>query len=412
MFDIRDHGGMFGGNGGASGGGNLNVYVQNTEPTKKDGLWIKDTGRKGKIINDLDLWFANAWNDPNLHPLASPPINYNQSYGCSVGDFIYMPMGANQFPYLYRYDTINNIWEMMPDAPFSYSLGNAVAVGNVVYVFCQSSVSNYQTLIAFDTVSKTWSTKANIPFAFNEGSVASVGTDIYLFGGLSNTKTTYKYDTLTNTYTKLTDIPYSFSYGSASAVGSNIYLMGGNGSPSIDSCYMYDTLNNTWSAKATMPKNVKYHQSVTIGSKIYVIGGTGTTVTVKILIYDAINNTWSYGSDLPYEMFYSTVAYCNKAIYSIGGIGSSPITHYTDIRAYYFNSKVYEDGTVLLYRTSDSTGTYATELLTPRTTAYTGPFTKLLTRFNNVFYYKGGTLQENLPTYYGDGTKWIKFKGV
>lgn len=407
MFDMRDHSGNFGG----GNGGKLNVYTQLTEPTKKEGIWIQTSTPRRKIINDIGLWFANAWNDENLKKFATIPWSINSSTAVSIGKYVYVTSGASQAYDLFRYDTENDTWSQMPTSPYYCAYGCAVVIGQKIYIYGRGA-SDYNTHLCFDTETNTWTKLANIPYSFTGSSAIAIDKIVYLFGGAQGTKNAYSYNTETNTWTQLTNIPYAFSEGAVGAVGGKIYLIGGTGSPAITTVYAYDIATNTWQSRASMPQNSRNHTVVAVGTNIYLMGGTGTTAITNILIYDTIANTWKTGDTLPYQVYYHASVYCENGIYIMGGTGPSPITHYTDVRKFNFTSKVYEEGTVVLYRTSEVSGNYKAELITPAKSMFTGVNIRLLVPFDNVYMYVNSTLKESMPTYYGDGTKWVKFKGA
>ena len=156
-----------------------NVFVQSTEPTSKDGIWLQTNKTAEHYISDDNIFFGGTWS------LAS--------------------------------DTA--------PIPYDFFSGSAVAIGTDIYLLGGdgSGTNNYK----YNTLTNTYTRLADISYNFYQGVAVAIGTDIYLLGSYDSKTTAYKYNTLTNTYTQLTNIPYQFYQGVAVAIGTDIYLLGG-----------------------------------------------------------------------------------------------------------------------------------------------------------------------------------------
>jgi len=196
-----------------------------------------------------------------------------------------------------------------------------------------------------------------IPYSFSGGSVVAIGTDVYLLGGNSSALSTYKYDTLADTYTKLSNIPYQFSYGSAVSVGTNIYLFGGSASNSSKYCYKYDILTDTYTQLANIP-----------------YAFSSSTGACAVLI--------------------------DVNIYLLGG--SKP----TKIQVYSVESSSYENNSVVIAQGRYYQSGYGVELYNDD--LFSSP---MLYAFADAWFYttEDGIITD-IPTYYGNGTEWVKFK--
>ena len=161
-----------------------NIFVQSTEPTSKDGIWLQTNKTAEHYISDDNIFLSGTWS------LAS--------------------------------DTA--------PIPYTFHSGSAVAIGTDIYLLGSKDSSNNTRAYKYNTLTDTYTQLTNIPYNFHSGSAVAIGTDIYLLGGYNSRTTAYKYNTLTNTYTQLTNIPYNFYYGSAVAIGTDIYLLGGDSS--------------------------------------------------------------------------------------------------------------------------------------------------------------------------------------
>lgn len=395
------------------GGSGLNVYAQTTEPSKKEGIWIQTDKPIKNIINDLTLWFADAWNDESKKQYASAPypISYSASYFAvdpSNGTDVYVAGGGNSSAtqiMLHKYDVLTDTWTRLADLPERFAGGKGAIVDGKFYIMTSSLGSTISTAYIYDIKSNTWTKSSKgAPYAMICGAVA-VGTNIYILGSTTSTyaRYFYKYDTISDTWTKLTDYPTSFTYGAIVSIGTKIYAMGGGNSTTI---YCYDTELKTWTTLPRIPFEFSNGSAVAVGTDIYVMGSDYSISVNKMFYkYDTVNSIWTKLPDLQYEMANQISYYSDNGIYTMGG------TLVTKNIKFNFKSKVYPDRTVILYRTNEYYGVYKAELVT-NAQQFGGVNTRMLTGFDNVYMYIDGTLKESLQTYYGDGTKWIKFKGA
>ncbi len=390
-------------------GAALNVFVGLNPPTTYEGIWIQTTEVITSIINDLELWFAEAWNDTSLVSYADIP--YAPGNGrptlVAVGTDLYL-MGGVGIKYNYKYNTLTNIWTRMSDMPIATYLHTAVAIGTDIYVmggWGSSGTQNYN--YKYNTLNDTWEVKKVIPYAIYQHTAVAIGTDVYVMGGNNGGATTYnyKYDTLNDTWTIKKVMPYSAYLHTAVAIGTDIFIMGGINSSNN---YKYNTLTDMWTALKVIPYSAQSHISVPVGTDIYIMGGSYNGTYTNNYKYNIVTDTWTAMSVMPYATYNHVAAYTNNAIHVMGGYNGSTTLLYN--RRYNLTSKQYPNGTVVIYKTNGMSGTYSAELVTPAS-RFPGIFNRLLTGFNNVYMYSGGTLQENLPTYYGDGSTWVKFKG-
>ena len=164
---------------------------------------------------------------------------------------------------------------------------------------------------------------------------------------------TYKYNTLTGTYTQLTDIPYSFKTGGTVYIHPYIYLFGSTYSEDIyNKAYKYDIENNTYSQLSDIPRKFYSSDAVAINTdKIYLVGGGGTQLMTVLNL----------------------------------------------------KSKEYENNSIVISQAKD---TYKTQIF--NNNLIEG---RMLYSFDDVWHNTTENgLDKTLPTYYGNGTEWVKFK--
>lgn len=400
MIDIREHGGAFGG-----GSSKLNVFTGSIEPKKKEGIWIKTETKITQIINDLELWFSQSWNDEALKKYATFPSPITLISCAVIENKVYLIASPSA---AYVYDSVNDIITPIASLPVGAALGGtSTAVGNKVYYF-----SNNNSYV-YDPNTNKWNQLKNIPVTALGYSSTTVGKKIYVMGGYTAAGVSctynYVYDTETDTWQSLAPIPYKVYYHQAVKVGTKIYINGGyNGANVLNQNHFYDTETNTWTQLAPIPYNIYNHTMVAVGTKLYVIGGSISSSgisTNKFYIYNIETNAWTQLSNLAYINSGSAGAFCNGGIYLFGGE-----TYPNKIMKYSFNSKVYANGTVILYRIKEDKGLYNTELVTPNKPLL-GINTRMVSHFDNVYIYENNNLKENPVVYYGNGKQWVQFKG-
>lgn len=275
-----------------SGGGSskANIFIQNTEPETKEGIWFKKTaGTYDKLITADRLTgniITNTWEAFSTSVLASRVHSYGKylyildkgirydtetnteipdyttvqgGYGSAIiDDKIYFfnttqNAGFDWVTTCNRYDITTNSWETYSESSGSLDINaigsTAVAVGNKIYLISGNS-GNTTSINTFDIITKEWA-KANInlPYSTFYGTCASVGTKIYIFGGLevANRNKRIVYDTISNTISTEADIPFNSTEDSAVSIGTNIYIIHSN------SVYVFDTIKEMYENLGTIP---------------------------------------------------------------------------------------------------------------------------------------------------------------
>ena len=401
----------------------LNVFVQPTEPAKKEGVWIQAEGDFNKDILITDI------------------------------------------PYVK--ETIFKSWtsETMNGAPYSTATYGAVAmVGECIYVFGSSTASYNNTAYKYNLRTKTTTILSTTPAKFYHYSWTCVkGTDVYIFSSYSNHKATYRYDTLTDTYTQLADMPLVSYKGRSFVVGDYIYVLRGNSETAnyrqSQEMYCYDIINDRYTSGLTIPVYCDDAGIMAcLGDKIYFVGGASNRTGVdnaengdtdrNVYVYDTKTNTSTVVATYEGGIKYILTQYVvvkDADIYFISSYEDGMMKFstqyntfehvpqggegYSNRRAggsWIWNNKLvsYSGTTIRMIdyeETSDYTGEVDTVLIfqRPGSNPYTSHFldlykiaNRLLTSFTDAGYYsvENGVIN-NYPTYYGTGTEWVKFKG-
>lgn len=391
----------------AGGNVKLNIYTQTTEPTDKNGIWLQTSGVAEHYKSDDSIYFSGNWSTTG--DTADIPYDFSGGSAVAIGTNIYLFGSSSGGTMAYKYDTLTNTYTQLTNVPYSFFKGGAANVGTDIYLFGgDSSSSSAATAYKYDTLTDTYTRIAGVPVGFKGGSVASIGTDIYLFG-TNDTKQAYKYDTLTNTYTKLANIPYYFFDSAIVAAGTDIYLVGSYIYSEVDkNMYKYDTLTGTYTQLTSIPYDFTRGSAVIIGTDIYLLGCGMSKYTRNMYKYNILTDTYTQLTNIPYDFYHGSAVAINTSIYILGGEASS-----TKTRVYHIQTKTYDtDNTVIIAQGRKSTGTtyntgYVVKLLN---TTFDEGFEPLYGVVDAWLYTTQDGVDTTIPTYYGDGTQWIKFK--
>ena len=270
------------------------------------------------------------------------------------------------------------------DLPFSFYSGHAITVNNNIYLFggVDSPTSIYKYNIDNDEFAKL---SIAIPFGFEGGALCAINQDVFLFGGNGATagnpssQKAYKFNTNNNTFTQLSDIPVGVLYGAATPVENNIYLFFNTSGFT----YMYNPLTDTYEELINIPEGATTPDAISVGKNIYVY-----PTPQRMCIYDINNNQYLELPNVSTYDIYKRIKIKDK-IYEFSAI---------DLEIY----DLTEDKTVLII---EGNKTFETQLINSNIKG------RLLYSFDDVKYNTTEDgLDDTLPTYYGDGTQWIKFK--
>ena len=292
-------------------GTKLNLYTQTSEPSKKDGIWVKTSNQyKKAIVDNSILSSGRVWSNP------------------------------------------------VSDLPYDFHNGSAVVYNEEIHILG----SYYGPSIAtahYKWNGSSWTKASTLPCYFYASPAVVYNGEIHILGGSSNANITgsknYHYKWNGSSWTNVSTLPYNFIVGSAVVYNGEIHILGGNG-------------NNT--------AHYKWNGS-----------------------------SWTNVSTLPYDFRYGkAVVYNWQSIYILG----SENTQYRKYRATFTSeSKTYDPYTLIIQRGDTNNGAYVTAFADM--SAIAGSNNRFQTGFDDVWYF-GSSAFETTPIYYGDGSKWIKFK--
>jgi len=387
-----------------AGGGKPNIFVQLEEPEEKNGIWLQTDKTLEHIYADDDIFIAGEWKPDEAYK--NIPYNFYRGSAVVVSTNIYLfgSYSSSYQNYAYKYDTLTNTYTKLKNTPYVCFSGSAVVVGTDVYLFGSGSGSGSYSTYAYkyDTLTNTYTQLTNIPYQFSYGQTVNIGTDIYLFGSGSYPTYAYKYDTLTNTYTQLTNIPYQLYKGSAVAIDTDIYLFGGGNSSYSTYAYKYDTLTDTYTKLTNIPYQFMSGSAVVVGTDIYLFGGNGSSSAYTYAYkYNTLTNTYTQVTNIPNQFYEGSAVVVGTDIYLFGGAANTQ-----KVQVYVLESSTYENNSVVIAQGRYYQTGYGIELYNDN--LFSSP---MLYAFADAWFYttEDGIIT-TIPTYYGDGTQWIKFK--
>ena len=369
-----------------------NIFVQETEPEIKDGIWFQtnNTFRKIQILDNYNE--TPEWLEPTL--LSENYIKNLKSILEYKGEILFVIKETSSTS-LCKYDINNNIlsnWKTLNFSSYYFVLG---ILNEELYTYDSSKLYKYNLIT--DIVSEVYSFDSSIVRC------CIVNNLIYLF--LQNRKI-YICNTESATVTDSgKTVPENmfrfFNEGSCFYIDNCIYLIGNNNtSNSRESC-KYDIKNLTFTKLADVPYNC-YSAGMCIKNKEIYIFGNSDENNYNFYIYDIATDTYFQQENLLHSVCYGICAYIQNNLY-VCSSGSIAQNNYLQVLSFPVNLSYADDSLIIIKGAN-----YKTKLIKFNGKVING---NIDFNFKDTKYYgvENG-LDETIPTYYGNGTEWIKFK--
>ena len=264
-------------------------------------------------------WFAKV-------PL---PIAIGEMSAAAIGDFVYVLAGHGEGAYndtLYRYDTMQNVWESMAPQTVAPLADHAAVevINGKIYMFggiLPPGEGESNTLAIYNPVTDAWSLgsplmKEGVPYGL--GSVASgvIGGKLYIAGGIhdgnlaGNPTDTFVYNPVADIWTELAPMPSGRNHAAGVGYSGKFYVFSGRQGENdpneltFDDSYVYDPSSNTWGMLAPIPTpRGGMGTAVALLDELFVIGGEGggpsSGTYPNVEAYNPVTNTWRALPDLP-----------------------------------------------------------------------------------------------------------------
>lgn len=382
------------GKGGGSSKVSLNIFAQENEPTEKNGIWLKSNLQFNKVYEEQHIFESEQWNTSKMDRLPLMPISFSGKSSANIGNDIYL-FGASDGTnsnLAYKYNALTGEYTQLKNLPYDSNFGSAVAIGTDIYLFRDVSSSN---AYKYDTLTNEYTSLSNTPnFYVYPGHVVSVEQNIYFFGGGVYNTTAHKYNTLTNEYTILKEVPFRFYYGGVVTNEDDIYLIGSSSDSSSSDIYKYSLKDNTYTRLKTLNVYLSQANVISIGKNIYIFNNSK-----KCYRYNISDNNYTELTNAPYGFGYGALAIIYGDVTELYILGGS--TSEQKIKVLLLKPKKFENNSIVI----EQGNKYNTELI--NTEVVNG----LKYSFYDIWHYTiENELNNSIPTYYGDGTEWKKFK--
>ena len=399
----------------STGSSSLNIYMQTTEPEKKEGIWIKQSGRSYDIVvTDKDIDYTAGFSSIFSLPIY---VRTSASLGENIYLFGYDTENSVDVPKGFLFKPYNSTFEELPAPPVIPQITNlGIRNGLMYYV-------NGTNLYTFNIATQEHSLVTN-SLPVSVGGKASVLADnmIYFSNNLmSSTKSTfcsYNLDTgVSTTYTTIPDTQINFSMDYKDGL---IYIIGGQyAAGNIGGIIRTLNVNtNTWNYVGQYASGsncrIRLTPHVNINGKLYMFGcyddaGYNSYYKVNYTLGPSNTSVTAFHSSSPRMVDGIACAVSNNEIYVFSFNDSN--SQYTATSKtkkairYAINnrnadSSVYNKDTLLLYQGT----TYSTELIS--SDSIQG---RNVTYFSDVKFWDAGTQSASRDNVYiGNGTTWVK----
>ena len=250
-------GNILGNNGSLKKSSLLNVYQQNSTPSK-DGLWIKTNDKVQYLsLRDDITYKTQKLNDAPFNGSSSKTVVKNNNIYITDND------------YLYCYDIFTQTYTKLQKMPSDYRIryGDVVLLNNSIYMFgstlSSNSKSSAENVFVYDILNQSYVQLNNLPYNFGDGKATIANGEIYLMNFDYRDEfinDIYKYNVEEDSYTKVTTIPYNFcGIGNSQkniieilGINEEIYLFGGK-DINEKNTYKYNVNQNSFTKLTDMP---------------------------------------------------------------------------------------------------------------------------------------------------------------
>lgn len=388
--------------GGGSGGATLNVYAQLNEPAKKEGIWIQTTDKIKEINMQKQVYQANGY-APELGFVMSS-VEKARNAVAIVGDIMYCVDAITTDGKLRAYNLITRTWSIIGALPQINGLwnGHMIAVDNVLYLYTYWSSSTNTYLYKYDITTNTWTLVGNnvggVDSSSNPLFIHRYGDFLYLMRTIStNAASITKFSLLDNTFSAFTTMG-TYNGPIFCGYANRLFSFG-------EQSYIFEcNIDTVVKRNIVVPMGIDpYGKAVNVGDDIYIFGGLNKN---RLQIYNVTNNTCVAGPSMVENRYDFGITYNENYIYLVGGIKVSSSTRTSNVEVYSFEDKQFNDNELVFLVADSLIGNYWTQIFSSKLPIKNK---RLLFYFYNAWIFKNLELQE-YPSYYGDGTQWIKFK--
>lgn len=369
----------------------LNVFIQEEEPEGKDGVWLQTVPFEFRDFTlDENLHFSGEIEGLDKWPKDTMNNKYIDAVASNT-DAFYLIYSSTWYKYPYDNYTTEN-WHKT-----SAGVGCACADGDIIYFVDSNSKLN-----SINTKTKETESLGTIPTSsYVNYPFMSIFNNIIYLGKSGQLDTIDCFDLNTKTFFTL---PGHGRYSKTSnskcdnlpVWNGKIFfhnVTSGSGYSNYQTL-MYDIEKATWTNFS--PMNSEVAQMVVIGNDMYALMGGSNTKLYRINLVDGTKTTIA----LPF----STDGY--DRLFNMNG----QLTYWSagQRRTFTFakDTSAYDHDTIVLLQGKYKDTSYQTCLYNVPDVSR-GNFKW---GFYDAFPYINGDFIKTIPTYYGNGTEWVKIK--
>ena len=397
---------------GGSSGIALNVFTQENEPETKEGVWVQTANPYQSVVVGEKVYYNNPievikWTDtsPILGAALIQPVVYN--------NLIYI-FSTNRL-YTYNGVTKEQLTVSVPSGNYYPDYSSSVVYNNKIYLMGSGGVSNANNYYTFD--GSLWSDAQTLPYPLIHGSAVVYNNEIHIMGASYTDYMTKHYAFNGTSWREVSTLPYDYMFGSAVVYNDEIHLLGG-----MNSTTKHYAFNGTsWREVSTLPYDFHaMYNAVVYNNEIHLIGNgyDGLDGRFQRDLYKkhyAFNGTsWREVSTLPYDYINVLSIVYNNNIYLISTSAYDYDSNYDGYHSSVSSIVLQDTSTSLgnkiaIYQNpSNTSGSYATNFFSG--ISISGENNKFPSGFDDIFYIDESGNVETAPTYYGDGSQWVKLK--
>ena len=372
-----------------------NIFISPDEPSSKEGIWLQTSDKTyNKIITDYNVLESAKWVKKDNYPKL--PTTFSSCDGELVGNEFYIFGGTNA----YKMNLDTNEFTKLTDIPFNFTDGFTALFKGNIYLFYSpdNPKAVYKYTISTDSYEKLEDFVEDIPRgdAYGNDELGYIFMNYY--SGF------YKYNPETGEKTRIYGPTWDGGTALA-AMGDYLYILGSYVNNGKYACRYNMRTGDVYKFDDTIPYAIRGGNGMTVGTDIYLIGNNGSNASdfdsQRLLKYDTITSKWTSVDGRPVGLKNGASCVYDNKLYTFGGsLGSD------DIYVFATESSTYDDDAVIIHCAKNNFGNYSTQLF--QADNIDG---RLLYSFYDVYYYSlESGLDKSIPTYYGDGEKWVKFK--
>ena len=376
------------------------------EPEKKDGIWIQTNNQYEHILinQKYSNYQSGVWSNDTPLPqsaYAVTNVSYNNEIYTIIG--VGSDKESDSRQKIYKYN--NAGWSLLGQSPryFEGSTNDAIFYNGQLYI----SAFNF----ALNGYAYIYKYKNNNFSDYNDAErITMPSYYIYKCNLVSYNNTLYcickdnangiSIYKINNDSTVTNVATYNQNVGSywlsVEILNGNVYII-------IDGVlYSTNSLESiTLSKKFQIPN---YNNGN---------GGTCIKDNMMHIFYDRAHyvtdgNTITQISTLPHRHYYSGGCIIYDDLHIIGGNPDNTSSSADHIK-FQSPQKVYSPNTLIINRGNSNSGVYLTAI-NDNSEIIKGNNNRFVSGFDDCYYFTDTAFDWTAPMYYGDGTKWIKFK--